>query len=194
MPAINITEEQRLAAENFAADSSDALEFGILDENNVEYIPPVPDNRYGDLTSEQKDVAKTAFKQQFAPLSRYFLPIGSTFQNVNPVFTITSITEIASVSIESYIPRNVMIALNLSAYVDVGGLGAGFSVMVNGVPVLSEMKFYFNSALLHMSFSGTWVGLVPAGSSVITANLQRLSGTGNIVLNTDDSISLSVIG
>src|SRR3990167_7636949 len=87
---------------------------GIVDQNGVQYQPKI--NGYSGFESELRDGAKNSTKQAFAIYSRYFAPIGDKYVNTTPTYTITSETQVGTLTILTYVPRKLMIHLDATAY------------------------------------------------------------------------------
>ena len=87
-----------------------------------------------------------------------------------------------------------MIHLDATAYSSVNGGEVSYKIKANGVQIGSTLSHFFNTADDHRSISGTWVESVGPGNIVITVHMVRTQGVGNISLNTDDMICLTVFG
>lgn len=193
MPLIQISNEQRDAATAQGNDAADAFEFGIYDEGMVQFAPPLPE--YAGFTPTIKQTVKDGIKQFYAILSRELQPIGASTADTAPSYTISSDTQVASLAVTTYIPRKVMIQLNLSTYTDVANTAAGFYVKINGSGLPPALQYFFNVASDHRSMGGSWVTQLPGpGIVTITAWVGVASGPGSIILDPNDTISLSVIG
>lgn len=193
MPPIQVSNEQRDAAVNNAADADVGFEFGIVDEAAVEVSPPL--DGYAGFTAETKQAVQDGMKQLAALSARYWQPIGSSIATSYPSFNIVSDTDVMSLSVVTFVPRVVMIALNLTAYTNVANTKAGFYVKINGVGLAPVLQLFYNESLSHRAMGGTWVTTLPATGAVsITATVGRTGGTGSIILDAGDCISLSVIG
>lgn len=191
---VQITNEQRDAAIANGGDATNAFAAGIIDEASAQVSPPL--SGYDDFTTAIKNAITDGCKQFFAISSRYWQPIGASGFTVSPSFSITSDTQVGTLTLTTFTTRKVMIQLNLSAYTDVANTGAGFYVKINGSSGgIQPLQYFYNTAFDHRSMGGSWVVTIPAAGAVtITAWVGRASGTGSIILDANDIVSLSVIG
>lgn len=192
MPPIFITNEQRDAGTATGEDSNDAFESGIFDQSAVIVSPPIPG--YADQEDDVKQAMKDGLKQLFVLSSRYFMPIAASFANGNPSHTISSNVTVGSTSVTTFIPRKVVITVHLSAYATATSTKASVSVQVGGVDITPAAQYLFNVASDHRSMGGTWAATLPAGTSTIALIVGRSAGLGSIILDSGDSVTMTVVG
>lgn len=193
MPPIQVSNEQRDAAIENSDDAAEAFEFGILDEALAPVCPPLA--QYAGFTPTIKQTVKDGIKQFFAIQARNFSPISGSVHVTAPSFNTDTDIAVATMSVVSYIPRNVLITLNLSAYTGDPSTVAGFYVKVNHVGVSPAAQYYFNVALDHRSMGASWVAPLPGtGPTTIEAWIGVAAGPGNIILDSGDHIALTVMG
>lgn len=151
------------------------------------------------LGSARNDQMEDMLRSTFVPLIRRTVPIKyhASQTSVSPTIQFDGIASLISLTIPASqrpsVAREVFVAADFTAYASIGNTLLEFWVEVDGV-ASSRFRYYFNEGGSHRTVSGKWLLTLPVRATSIVLKGYRNSGGGDIVLNTDDSVALSVWG
>ena len=141
---------------------------------------------------------RDGFRAMAAPIIRRIMPIGWQVNNLNPSFNFTAGTDLLTFNIPATerlnVARNVQAVFTSSMWTDVAGTVVLYFLEINGSSTGLLRNFFFNQVNTHTTLSSTWLVSIPSGAVTIKVRAVRFSGTGNIKLDGNDHLSLTIIG
>jgi hypothetical protein len=196
MAALSIDNQQRLIIEKIADDAHLALKDGVEIIPAQPYIPksdPYNDLINANAANEQK--SKDGSKSMAVPIVKNLSTAGASVGNNNPSFNFTSSTLLISTTVSVPSPRKMLVVFNASAYTDVSNTEFIWRLYVSSQAISPDYGFFFNNSGVHHAFGSSWVVDVAAAPSVLVeVRAFRGAGTGNLILDGSDILSLSILG
>lgn len=163
---------------------------------------PLPTPNFDQLVplgSERDEKMADILRSTYVPLVRRTIPIKyhANQPSVFPTIQFDGIATLISLSIPASqrpsAAREVFIAADFTAYSSLGNTLLEFWVEVDGTPS-TRFRYYFNEGGSHRTVSGKWLVTLPIRAQNVVLKGYRNSGGGDIVLNTDDFVALSIWG
>lgn len=149
--------------------------------------------------SENEKKLEDGLRAAAAPLALRVRPFGLHAEVAGTVYT-TSGTTPLEILTASFAPgsklaveRQAMVVVNLSAYATSTNVFMQYWVQVDGTDT-TKRTFGFTEANAYRSVSGSWILTLPARTSNVKLFIQRLSGAGNIAMNSGTSADMTVWG
>lgn len=195
--AIKIRTSEQTIIDGIANDFNELNGSGIQVQPSTPYaitVYPIQDyvTNVPPLSSQESQV-KDGTKGLAAAMVRRIGPVYGSVSELNPNLSFTSATLLSMAVPSMEVARVVQISTQFSAYSNTVDTGLTYWVEVGNVssPIL---KFYFNSANVHHSISGSWIMTIPVGDVTINFKVSRSSGSGTINLDYNDIANLTFIG
>lgn len=110
-----------------------------------------------------------------------------------PILSFTAETSLLSRAVPSFnVKRSIMVSAVFSCYVSAGNTKIRYRLWLDSSPLLSYF-FLINPSSQHTQLVGNWFIDLPANStSVVSLQVSRDSGPGNVQTDSNDFASLSL--
>lgn len=165
---------------------------------------PLPTKNFDQLVppgSERDEKMADLLRSTYAPLVRRTVPIKyyASQNSVSPTVQLdgagigTLLTLTIPTSQRPSVPREIFVAADFTAYSSLGSTMLEFWIEVDG-SASSRLRYYFNEGGSHRTISGKWLVTLPVRATTVALKGLRVTGGGDVVLNTDDFVALSVWG
>ena len=209
MAAVPVTDAQKAVIEKICTDTEATLHYGAATPADATYVPLT--KAYADLADQGQgadgkpgtiplaktgpeiqqqviDGVRTATVATVLSLATAGVTVsGSPTQSFN-----TTPTTVVTAPITVSTARKALVVFS-GSFSAAAIVRADFYVTV-GATDYTVYKCYASVPLSHNSFSGSWVVDLPAGTTSVYGKMFRNGGSGNITMNADDYVSISVIG
>jgi hypothetical protein len=150
--------------------------------------------------SSDEQSVKDGMKSIVAPLYRRVAPIVLSQEIPNASLSYTIIPTVSANFVSLAFPdilhvaRDAIMTLSFSSYATQAATVPGIYLQVNGINT-SVKYFYFNTANQHTSITMQWKVSLPVIAIPYVVKAYILgAGVGNVVLDTNDTASLTVLG
>lgn len=163
------------------------------------FAAPVKDfNQYvvpgGELDHKVTDALRTANLAMARRLRQLNYHVETVSANL--VYTVLP-TALATIDIAPndrlQIVRKALITVNFSGQVTVDATRIGYWIDVDGVET-AHFRYLFPTANQHVQMGGNWLVTLPAGTTTITLKAVRETGTGIVIHDSNDFISMTLWG
>lgn len=181
---------------------------GVSAPGQPDFIPPSPE--YQDVVDNDLDVPEdgtipgedikkatiSGGKIMAASIVRNLSTHGDSLYATSPNFAISSTTfiTVGALAVTYASVRRVLVTVHGTCSTSVANTTMNFRVYINGNQIGNSLKLYLTTASQHQSFSGSFTGLVDVGVNTILLQIAKIAGSGNILMDSDDFINISVIG
>ena len=199
MPIVKLTPADQIILDLIGTESDDALRHGVQIEPSTPYLTTITPSPNWNTTVPSGSDIQTNVKEgtSFAAaiLYRYVSPVNYQSLNVNPSFTVNTLTTLMTYVIpdKMEVARKVKIDLNLLAYSSDIDTESTYWVEVNGSP-LQSFKYLYKQANIYNNSIASWITTLPLGTVTITAKLNKTAGLGSIILDSSSNINLTITG
>ncbi len=151
-------------------------------------VPPLPAKTGAEVQQQTIEGIRNSAVATVMALSTE----GSTL-SASPSLSFSAATTVLTAPVTVTTARKALVAFS-GSFSASAALRADFYIIVGSTPYTPAYKQYIIVPSSYSSFSGTWVVNLPAGASNVLGVMVRGSGTGNILLDGNCYVQISVIG